>query len=155
MVTTPHADAMVQLLGSGITDGGVILSRDEFEAVKKLYGYKREKPNKKPPPPEPPKREDFDGSWKFEQAQRTHEAALKAHAMWTDPMPLMQAGADRNAMRHAEADGLRLLAWIAKFVSPGEDPLKTLVQLAGDAGYDVDPADTEWAEAEEEESEDT
>lgn len=149
-VTTPHAASMMQLLGSGAVAGGVALSRDEFSSIKKLYGFKAEKPNKKPPPPVAPVREDFDSTYKFEDAVRKHEAALKAHERWEDPRPLMQAGADRNAIREAECDGLRLLAWLAKFVPTGEDPLKTLIQATADAGWDVDPADIEWAETEDE-----
>lgn len=151
LVTTPRAALMMTFLGSGTTAGSVTLSRDEFKAVKKLYGYKREKPNAKPPAPTPPNREDFDSAWKYDEALRKHKEALDAHAKWEDPRPLMQAGADRNVIRDAETDGLRLLAWIAKFVPPGDDPLKTLVQAAVDAGWDVDPSDITWAQAEEEE----
>jgi hypothetical protein len=57
-----------------------------------------------------------------------------------------QAAADRNALRHAESDGLRLLAWIARYVGAGGDPLKTFVQLAVEAGLDVDPSDVEWSQ---------
>lgn len=39
--------------------------------------------------------------------------------------------------------------WLAKYVPPGEDPLRHLVQLAVNAGWDVDPEDVEWAETEE------
>lgn len=148
IVTTPRTAMMMQLLGSAVTAGSVTLSRDEFTAVKKLYGYKKEKPNQKPPPPAAPKREDFDTQYKFDDAARHHERALKAHANWQDPLPLMQAGADRNAIRHAEADGLRLLAWLAKFVPAGEDPLKTLVRAVADAGWDVDHEDIAWADDE-------
>ena len=153
-VTTPHAAMMMQLLGSGVTAGGVTLTRDEFTAVKKLYGYKREKPNKKPAPPIKPEAPapgaDCVTRRKFAVDLLKYEAAVKAHDKWTDPMPLMQAGADRNAIRNAEVDGLRLLAWFAKFVQPGVDPLKTLVQIADEAGCDVDPAVAEWADTEEE-----
>lgn len=141
---------MMQLLGSGLTSGPVAMTRDEFAAVKKLYGFKQEKPNEKPPPPPAPKREDFDAPWKYQDAVSKHEQALKNHAKWEDPRPFMQAGADRNAMRYAEADGLRLLAWLAKYIPAGEDPLKHLVQAAVDTGWDVDPADVEWAETEDE-----
>ncbi len=110
-VTTPNAATMIQLLGAGVTAGSVALTRDEFAAVKKLYGFELEGPQEKP--------------------------GVRAFA---------QAGADRNAIRHAEADGLRLLAWIAKFAPVGEDPIKTVVQMAVAAGFDVDPEDVEWAE---------
>ena len=73
-------------------------------------------------------------------------ASLRAlYSVGCDPNPLLQAGADRNLMRQAEEDGLRLLVWLAKYVEKGTDPLKTLIQLAGDAGFDVDPEDMAWA----------
>jgi hypothetical protein len=57
----------------------------------------------------------------------------------------VQAGTDRNVMRHAEFDGLRMMAWLAQYVEPGQDPLRTLVQLAIEAGIDVMPEDVDWA----------
>lgn len=66
---------------------------------------------------------------------------------------MMQAGADRNLMRHAEADGVRIVAWLAKAMrgTSGVDPLREVVRLAIDAEWDVDPADVEWAEGNEDE----
>lgn len=58
---------------------------------------------------------------------------------------LLQSGVDRNVLRHASHDGLRLLAWLAEYVPNGTDPLKFLVQLAVDMGLDVDPSDAEWS----------
>lgn len=152
-VTTPFAGAMMQLLGVGGTFEGVAFSKGEIQNLKKLYGFEAEKPNKKPPPPEPPKREDFKSDWDFERAERDHKEALKRHANWEDPRPLMQAGADRNLYRHVQGDGLRLAAYIAKFCQPGEDPVKVLVRMAIDSGYPVEPEDVTWAEEEEEEAE--
>ena len=141
--TTPLAGTMLQLLGPGISSESLTLTRQEFEAVQKLYGFTKEKPNQKPPPPEPPK---LTGDrWKDQLAREDHQRALDAHAKWEDPRAFLQAGADRNAMRHARADGTRMLVWLAKFVDAGQDPLKLLIQMASDAGYDVDPNDYEWA----------
>lgn len=61
---------------------------------------------------------------------------------------LLQAGADRAMFREAELDGLRIVAWLAKYVEPGRDPMKTIVRMAIDAGFDVDPSDVEWIEQE-------
>jgi hypothetical protein len=55
-----------------------------------------------------------------------------------------QAGADRNLIRHAQLDGLRLVAWLAKFVDKDEDPLAFLVSVMADSGMDVDIEDIEW-----------
>ncbi len=149
-VTTPIAATMIALLGPGILAGSVVFTRDQFKAVKDLYGFKPEGPNKKPPAPKPPKKEDFDVPYKYEDALRNHKKAMEGWDKWEDPKDFHQAGADRNALRHAEADGLRLLAWIAKYVPKGEDPLKTLVQMAMNSGFDVDPSDCTWAEEEDE-----
>jgi hypothetical protein len=150
-VTTPLAAKLVQLLGPGATCGSITLTRGEFEAVKHLYGFKKELPNKRPDSPKTPDPSNYPkDSWAYEEALRKHKDDLKRHEGWKDPQPFMQAGADRNALRAAEADGLRLLAWIAKFVPAGEDPLAHLVQAAVAFGWDVDPEDVEWAEDSEE-----
>jgi len=73
-----------------------------------------------------------------------------------DPaLRLLQAGADRNLFRHAEVDGLRIVAWFAKYLEPGEDPLRWLIQRLAEVGaYDLDPNDVEWANGEEPEEDD-
>ncbi len=52
------------------------------------------------------------------------------------------SGSVRNMFRDAAADGLRLAALIARFVKPGDDPVRVLAGLMIDAGWDVgvDPA---------------
>jgi hypothetical protein len=144
-VTTPRAEGSARLLGAVVFDG-VALTLDEMTAIRKLYGFKREGPTPKPEPPEAPKREDFAQDWEYRDAVHAYESALKHHENWEDPRALLQAGSDRNAIRHAKADGLRILAWLAKNVPAGDDPLKSVIQLAIDAGWDVDPSDIEWAE---------
>ena len=68
-----------------------------------------------------------------------------------DEPGIMQHGATRNMLRHAEADGLRMVAWFARFIPPGEDPLKYLVQLVAERGWDIAPEDVAWAADETEE----
>jgi|OM-RGC.v1.028187788 hypothetical protein len=53
------------------------------------------------------------------------------------------AGNFRNLMRHASHDGLRVIAYMARFLEPGEDPVRFIGQLLMDAGFDV-PNDVEW-----------
>lgn len=149
LVTTPMAATTMQLLGMGLRVEGVAVTRDELKAMKKLYGYTPEKPNEKPPPPKPPEKPGDDADslarFRYGEALTAHKRALAAHEKWEDPIAMHQAGADRNLFRHAEADGVRLVAWLAKFVPPGEDPLKTVIQCAVAAGFDVDPSDVTWA----------
>ena len=145
-ITTPRVALFMQLLGGAKVKGSIALSHDEMTAINKLYGLTPEGPNKKPPPPTPPVRADYADPWRYDEAVRTHERRVKAHNNWKDPQAFMQAGADRNAFRHAEADGLRIVAWLARRVPAGEDPLKTVIQMAVDAGFDVDPEDVSYAE---------
>jgi hypothetical protein len=146
MISAPSRRVSIALLGAALRHGGVTISRDEHRALAKLYGFVPEQPRERPPKPAPPPPK---ADWKAEQ---DHKRAVEAWEKWEDPRPFHQAGADRNLMRHAEADGLRIVAWLAKFVEPGEDPLRALVRVFVDAGYDIDPADVEWAEAEAEET---
>lgn len=151
-VTTPRVADMMSLLGSGGTMRAVALGRDELKAIQKLYKFEEEQLPQKPEEPKPPVPLARDASWADRQAHALatdRYKALKASFDKWEPEKIqnfMQAGADLNALRHAEADGLRLLAWIARHVPPGGDPLKILVQLAMDAGWDVDPEDVDWAE---------
>jgi hypothetical protein len=108
----------------------------------KLYGFVQEKPRERPPEPAPL------GPKATSDERRDHENRVRAWKAWSDPRRFHQAGADANMMRYAEEDGLRIVAWLAKFVEPGSDPLKALVSLAADAGWDVDPVDVAWSQDE-------
>ncbi len=144
-MTTPGISTMIALLGSGYVHGGVAMSRDEYRALNKVYGFKPEKPNKRPEKPvQPPYKGKT--SWDRELEDREHQSRVEKWERWEDPQAYMQAGADRNMIRQAEHDGLRLVAWLAKYVPEGEDPLKTVIQMVIDSGFDVDPADVSYAE---------
>ena len=144
--TTPNAKVLIQLLG-GLSTGSLVFTHDEIRTLNKLYGFTPEKPSSRPP--KPVRSPDPEGTpdFKRQAADEEYKRAVAAWEKWEDPQPLMQAGADRNMFRFAEHDGLRLIAWLAKFVPAGEDPLKTLIHLALDAGYDVSPEDLAYAEA--------
>ena len=154
-VTTPLSATIIELLGHDLSSGGVTLSRSESRAIKDLYGYKAEKPSNRPPEPTAPTppgpSSGPDDAREYRRLMEKYDGAMVNWRKWQDPLPLMQAGAARNAIRDAQVDGLRLLAWIAKYVEPGRDPLKTLVQFADEAGMPVSEEDVEWADEEEEE----
>lgn len=152
--TTPNAADLMLALGGDLMHEGVAISTDEKRALERLYGFVPEKPNVKPPAPTAPKREEFPagypGTREYDDAVRRFEQRLAAWQKWEDPRDFMQAGANINLMRRAEVDGLRLVAWLAKFTEPGADPLKAVVQLAYEADWDVDPQDVDWAQGAEE-----
>ena len=70
----------------------------------------------------------------------------KLYGVTTESNPLLDAGALRNVFRRAEHDGLRMVAWLARYLDQGEDPMKFLVQAVIDAGGEVDPEDVEWVQ---------
>jgi hypothetical protein len=57
---------------------------------------------------------------------------------------LLLAGTIRNLLRAAEVDGLRVIGALLEHLQQGEDPVKFVLRLLLDAGYDVDPEDIEW-----------
>lgn len=63
----------------------------------------------------------------------------------TDKSQFHKAGSDRNLIRHAKCDGLRVIAFMSKFLEPGEDPVKVLARLASNYGFDVGCDDIDWA----------
>lgn len=91
-------------------------------------------------------------------SQSEYRALMKLYGFYQEPVsatsPLIQAGNDRNLLRHATLDGQRMIAWLARYVEPGEDPVKLLIQMAAAYGMDVDPEDIDFSEEEEEEEED-
>ena len=78
----------------------------------------------------------------FEQ----YEAIAKLYGLTSSGSSVERAARQREAFRYAEHDGLRVLAFLAGFMEPGDDPVKAVVRLAVDAGWDVQPADAQWAE---------
>ncbi len=70
-------------------------------------------------------------------------------------LSLLNAGNERDMFRAAEKDGFRLMATLADLgllEEPGYDPVKILLQMALDAGLDVDGEDVLYLEEEEIES---
>lgn len=158
LVTTPLSATMIVLMGPGISSGNVVLTRSEYQAVLSLYEFKKEEPSVRPPEPTPPKPPGTGAGPEDVKAYRRlkdkYDGAMENWRKWQDPLPLMQAGAARDAIRCAGIDGLRLLAWIAKYVEPGHDPLKTLIQFAVDSGIAVSSEDYDWAETDEDDERD-
>ena len=154
--STPSTAQTVSVCGGELRRGSVAISRDEYRSLQRMYGFVNESSRPRPEPPAEPKRKDFpadrDGYRAFDDAMRQYRSAYASWEAWTDPRPFFQAGADVSMLRYAEVDGIRIVAWLARVMrgtAPGADPLKAVVQLAIDAGWDVDPADVSWAKNDE------
>lgn len=126
--TTPMSATMIQLLGAGSYCDGVRLSTSETESLCKAYSIVL------PPARRKPTGEDYGDGPEY-----TNDDQAK---MGMDRF--YEAGALRNMFRAAKHDGLRSMAVLAKHLNPEEDPVKFLIRLLNDAGYDH-PDDFDWA----------
>lgn len=145
--STPATQMMAQILGS-VHYEGAEFSLTQYKQLCRLYGVTDAK------------REEM-----VAESRAMHEGrvasynedlqAWKAGTLFQEPeapKPFDEAGIRRwyergdarNMFRHAQHDGLRVMAFLSRFLEPGEDPVKMLIQMAVDAGFDVDPSDIEW-----------
>ncbi len=60
---------------------------------------------------------------------------------------MMEAGIHRNLMRVVQRDGLRLMGIMSRLAVNGEDPVKLLVSMAIDHGFDMAGL-VDWCEEE-------
>ena len=144
LCSTPSAALSIALLG-GDRYEGVTISRDECDALQRLYGFDITSAAKEA-------RDHAEAAHKVAMAE--YDAAMAKRSRW-DPVPpvpvlqpdgaarLMVAGASRNMFRHAEADGLRMVAAVARYLSPGDDPVRFLISIMAEAGLDVGE-DPDW-----------
>ena len=145
---TPNDIAMIELLG-GNRHEGIVLSRSQMNHLRKAYEFN---------PIFPAKcadqavalREAEIVRIKAENAEKAAKGLTRNsyNGLKDVPNPLTgaekktverfhQAGDDRDLLRQASGDGLRVMAFLAQFLEPGQDPVKLVVQLCADAGYDT------------------
>lgn len=150
---TPSTAMILDLLGRGARFEGVTVSESQMRALRKMYLYTDEAANAIV-------EEQRAAHLAAEAAKIEHNAKLEEgyarkhntrHPEKFDAEGVrrfVDSGDARDVFRRASRDGLRMLAFLAKYIEPGGDPVKLLVQLASDAGFDVDGSDVEWANAE-------
>ena len=111
-VSSPSSKTCIDLLGGGMVHEGVCLSRTEVDRLRELYGYRVEPPHDRPAPPIAPDRSHYKWEYDYQRAVGEYEDAMRVHKRWEDPREFHQVGADRNMIRHAQCDGLRIVAWL-------------------------------------------
>lgn len=142
-------DATTLLISNVVTVGDVAITRGKLRHMERLYGF------------------DLDAAAQ-DAAKKSQEKYVAAIARYeqekakakatgldrlvppkrTEPSEVasFQLGGDtRDLLRYAEADGMRMVALIAAYLEPGEDPVRRLAKMLMDQGYDV-PVDPEWAD---------
>lgn len=142
-------DATTLLISNVVTVGDVAITRGKLRHMERLYGF------------------DLDAAARdaATKSQKQHAAALARHEQekakatgWdrdrlappkrpepSDVASFQSGGDTRDLLRYAEADGMRMVALIAAYLEPGEDPVRRLAKMLMDQGYDV-PVDPEWAD---------
>lgn len=80
-------------------------------------------------------------------AEDERKHLVRVYGFVPEENPLLQAGADIGLLRCAQLDGIRLVAWLGRYLEAGEDPLKLLIRMVSDLDYEVDARDVEWAES--------
>lgn len=146
--STPDSFACIKILGSDANLNGVHFSTDESRYLYALYGYDiTRKPKSYPEiPPHPgpePTLQDF--RWNYTEHSAAHLEWIAAWKAWNAAQPenvdgvhhFEMTGAKLHCTRFAQRDGLRIMGMIAKFVEPGEDPVKFIAELLQDAGCDL------------------
>lgn len=77
-------------------------------------------------------------------------AIRRLYGYTREPNEFVQTGSDISMLRHAQIDGARMLAVFARFVEPGDDPVKEMLRVLCDAGFDISD-DANWIYDEEDE----
>jgi hypothetical protein len=66
--------------------------------------------------------------------QEEFNACKKLYKIHDEETPLFQAAAARDVGRLMNQDGKRIIAVIAKYLEPGEDPVEFIQELLDEAG---------------------
>jgi len=142
---TPTDETMIQLLGGQPYDC-VTFTNDQVRSLYSSYGhtyYDKAEVEK-----------DLVGKWeencahlrekyaeavkkrmwvtKLELPKRPDDETVQGHINW------LMAGSQINMFKHVKCDGLRVMAYLAKFLEVGEDPVKLIANMAVDAGFDAE-----------------
>ena len=158
VVATPMDAVMAELTGY-LHFEGVGFTRDQKKRLAAYYGFtdayiqdqvdsaraKHEERQKKIEEKEAEKKAQkgqwYRASYGAEPALRPfdEEAIRKMH----------QAGSDRNLLRHVRSDGLRVMAFLSKYLERHEDPVEFLEGLCSEVGLDCPLSDWDQFKPEE------
>lgn len=149
LVARPEDIAMAELLGYASFEG-VGFTRDQKKALERYYGFTdayiedqvdscREAHEARRKKLEEEEEERAKNSWGYSSKR---PVPLKPFSE-KDVRAMHQAGSDRNLFRHVRNDGLRVMAFLSKFLDRGEDPVELLEGLMSEAGFDCMLSDWE------------
>ena len=96
------------------------------------------------PRPDPPKKPAQNAGYfeqqEYDRAVRNWQRDCAKH----DPQGVHKfhlAGAELNLDRYVAADGVRVMAFLSRFLEDGQDPVALVAQLLAEAGYDTQGAE--------------
>jgi len=147
---TPSDKKWLELLG-GHRFEGVTLTQPQVDALAKFYDFEPIRPRAKE------QAEDCD-----RKAQESYEARCaeireeNKTRRYQESMPqapvsdvgalarLSETGDTVHVLRKTRDDGLRVMGFLSRYLTKGEDPVALVASLCIDAGFDVDPEVVEW-----------
>jgi len=157
VTATPTDATMIALLGIGCHFEGVAFTRDQSKRLERFYGFDDQKARAEyeqhsRKASESREQQLQDELKKPNLSKRTHDrlsveldkirAGREASAKGAGDFGV--AGNLRNRLRIVREDGLRVMALLSKYLEPGEDPVKLVLLLLDEAGYDTG-GEFEWA----------
>lgn len=147
---TPDSVASIRLLGAGFVSGNVNFTRDQHRALTRFYGVDEQQFRAEVSAAREnharlvaAARDVWDatppnyGGRRLKDGKELKDPSTISEPDYAGLERLLRAGAYRNVYRAVERDGLRLMAVLARFLESGEDPVKLVLTLLHDAGYDV------------------
>lgn len=168
---TPMTATITKLLGHAVRQEGVGFSKTQDKNLRKFYGFSDEEDIRvaeQTLADAQAKYKEKLSDW--EEANKTAPRTPEYKAAWSDynekwdpkfgrhrdyavdkpeppdgisSLPWLRAGSTVNVYRWVQRDGLRVMAFLARYLEKGQDPVKLVAQLCIEAGYDV-PDDHDW-----------
>ena len=159
-VDTPSTWAMMRLLGDWNSFEGVALSREQEKALMAFYDFDDALDVRKAQEAQEAQVTAWEerrqmhaqakeaGDWaaydiKYGCRKFSEKPRLPEKPKPTNPLPFLRAGATKNMLRFCRRDGLRVMAFLARYLERGEDPVRLVAKLCIEAGYDV-TNDSDW-----------
>lgn len=75
-----------------------------------------------------------------------YAAAKRLYQFHEESDSLLQAGMQRDLARSIDSDGRRIVAYLARFVEPGQDPLAFIISIMNEARIDIPAEDLDYAD---------
>ena len=145
-IVRPCDKTSLTLLGGVTTGNSTLITNSQYKALLKFYDFDLDyaKKHAKYAVDSYQKRYEADLREYQEDRTRTVREPKKpdAEKVYKEHLALMEAGDRGNLWKHVEGDGQRVMAFLARHLEVGEDPVRLLENILTEVGYGMSPG--EW-----------